>query len=350
MADLGCVAIVREKNIRAWKQLWGLALIEGSNADWVDLILPHQLQQRLQRHFAKYKAGAQSTHPLAIPSSQLIYAPAVGRHERQPPVHHNRLTPPILGMIMPNMGITKKPAAAKTRRVSATQRAAVKKTPVARDAVAAYRVPGIDARTRTPVASFTASAMADALFTTTQQRVLARLFGLPDRSFFANELIGLTGSGSGAVQRELARLEASGLVTANWIGNQKHYQANKDCPIFGEILGIVQKTVGVVGPLQVALQPLAAQIRAAFVYGSIAKNEDTASSDIDVMVISDSLGYADVFSAVEAATAQLGRPINPTLLTVAEVNKRVKAGAAFMTRVLAQPKIWLIGGERDLGV
>ncbi len=331
MADLGCVAIVREKNIRAWKRLWKLVLIEGSNADWVDLyaqiVSQNGSQPRLKTCRGRLCAGATGL---------------------QPSVYHDRLTIPILGTIMPNMGIVKKPLPAKPRRnkVSATS----KKAPVAREASAAYRVLPVDAQIDSPNASFTASAMADALFTTTQQRVLARLFGLPDRSFFANELIGLTGSGSGAVQRELARLEASGLVTANWIGNQKHYQANKDCPIFSEIWGVVQKTVGVVGPLQVALQPLAAQIRAAFVYGSIAKNEDTASSDIDVMVISDSLGYADVFSAVETATAQLGRPINPTLLTVAEVSKRVKAGTAFMTRVLAQPKIWLIGGERDLGV
>jgi hypothetical protein len=79
------------------------------------------------------------------------------------------------------------------------------------------------------------TSLADALFTATQQRILGLLFGQPERSFYANELIALTGSGSGAVQRELARLAASGLVVARLIGRQKHYQANPDSPIFADL-------------------------------------------------------------------------------------------------------------------
>ncbi len=89
-----------------------------------------------------------------------------------------------------------------------------------------------------------APSLADALFTRTQQRVLALLFGQPERSFYANELIGLAGMGSGAVQRELTALAGSGLVTVRSVGNQKHYQANADAPIFEELRGIVQKTFG----------------------------------------------------------------------------------------------------------
>lgn len=247
---------------------------------------------------------------------------------------------------MPNMGTAKKPALAKGGRVKSTGGAAKKtaRAPlVAREAGAPYRV---SAQRALP----TANGLAEALFTTTQQRVLGLLFGLPDRSFFANELITLTGSGSGAVQRELARLESSGLVTARWIGNQKHYQANKASPIFVELWGVVQKTVGVAAPLQEALRPLATQIRAAFVYGSVAKKQDSAASDIDVMVISDSLSYADLFAALEPVTARLGRPVNPTVLSERELAKRSKDGSAFVRRVMAQPKIWLIGGESDIGV
>ena len=150
---------------------------------------------------------------------------------------------------MPYMGIVKKAASGKPRSSPAGTKprakapragvgAKTREPPVAREGSAPYRVAGQPS----PLAP---SRLADALFTTTQQRVLGLLFGDPDRSFFANELITLTGSGSGAVQRELARLESSGLVTAKWLGNQKHYQANKDSPIYNGLWNIVQNTVGV---------------------------------------------------------------------------------------------------------
>jgi len=194
------------------------------------------------------------------------------------------------------------------------------------------------------------ASLADALFSGTQQRVLAWLFGQPGRSFYATELIGLAGAGSGAVQRELARLAQSGLVTARAVGNQKHYQANPEAPIYAELCGIVQKTVGLAEPLREALAPLAARIQAAFVYGSVAKREDTASSDIDLMVVSDDLAYSDLYAALEAVSSRLGRSVNPTLYTPQELAKRVKKKEAFATRVLAQPKLWLIGGEDALGL
>lgn len=194
----------------------------------------------------------------------------------------------------------------------------------------------------------TAASLADALFTGTQQRVLALLFGQPARSFYANELIGLAGMGSGAVQRELTTLAGSGLVTVRSIGNQKHYQANADAPIFHELKGIVQKTFGLAEPLRQALRPLAKKVVAAFVYGSVAKNSDTAASDIDLMVISDELSYPDLYGVLEAVSAAIGRTVNPTILTRKELARRVKAKEAFTTRVLAQPKIWIVGDDRAL--
>lgn len=190
--------------------------------------------------------------------------------------------------------------------------------------------------------------LSDALFSTTQQRVLGLLFGQPDRSFYATELIGLAGVGSGGVQRELARLAQSGLVTVRPVGNQKHYQANPEAPIYAELCGIVRKTFGMANPLRLALTPLAGQIKCAFVFGSVAKKQDTASSDIDLMVISDSLGYADIFAALELASAQLGRTVNPTIFSGQELTRRIAQGDAFVTRVVTQPKLWLIGGDDDL--
>jgi len=190
--------------------------------------------------------------------------------------------------------------------------------------------------------------VADALFAKVQQRVLGVLFGNPGRSFYANEVIGLARSGTGAVQRELARLEAAGLVTANRIGKQKHYQANPASPVFQELRALVLKTSGLADVLREALAPVSSRIRAAFVYGSIAKGEDTAASDIDLMVISEGLTYADLFGALEETSAQLGRKVAPTIYSPKELAKRVRQDNSFVTRVLGQPKLWLIGGESDL--
>lgn len=192
------------------------------------------------------------------------------------------------------------------------------------------------------------TGLADALFPSTRQRVLACLFGQPGRSFYANELMQLTSGGSGAVQRELARLAQSGLATVRRIGNQKHYQANPESPIFSELRGIVEKTLGLAEPLRQALAPMEDRIFAAFVFGSVAKREDGADSDIDLMLISDALTYSEVFSALAEMEDQLGRPVNPTLHSRKELSQRAREGHAFTKRTLSQPKIWLIGKESDL--
>src|SRR5450631_1805036 len=173
------------------------------------------------------------------------------------------------------------------------------------------------------------SGVADALFTKVQQRVLAVLFGNHARSFYANELIALACSGSGAVQRELAQLEAAELVTVRRVGNQKHYQANASAPIFEELRGLVLKTSGLVDGLRAALAPSAAQIESALAFVSVRKGNDIAKNDIDLMVISDKLAYADLFAALEPATNQLKRTVNPTLYSRKEVDKRILDGNAF---------------------
>jgi predicted nucleotidyltransferase len=192
------------------------------------------------------------------------------------------------------------------------------------------------------------NGLADALFPKVRQRVLAVLFGNPGRSFYANEVIALAHSGSGAVQRELSGLSAAGLLNVSRLGNQKHYQANAQAPVFAELRGLVLKTSGLADLLRAALLPLASQIQTAFVFGSVAKQQDTAQSDIDVMVVSASLGYADLFGALDGATQTLRRTVNPTLLTPTELVKRRAQDSAFVTRVLEQPKIWLVGDEKAL--
>jgi predicted nucleotidyltransferase len=196
----------------------------------------------------------------------------------------------------------------------------------------------------------TATSLADALFPRVRQRVLAVFFSTPDRSFYANEVIALAQSGTGAVQRELAGLSEAGLLTVRKQGNQKHYQANADAPVFAELRGLVLKTMGVADVLRAALAPLAGQIEQAFVYGSVARQQDTAHSDVDLMVVSASLGYGELFGALEAATQTLGRTVNPTLYTPEEIARRTLQDNAFVTRVLQQPTVWLIGKQEELHV
>ena len=197
-------------------------------------------------------------------------------------------------------------------------------------------------------ARYAAASLSGALFTATQQRVLACLFGESGRSYAVNELIQATGAGSGAVQRELARLAGSGLLTVEHVGNQKRYRANPDAPIHDELVSIVRKTFGLAEPLREALAPLSDRIHAAFLYGSIAKGSDTARSDIDLMVIADDLAYAEIMLALHPVAERLGRPINPTVYARDELRSRLDAGNSFVGRVLQQPRQWLIGGEDDL--
>ena len=191
-------------------------------------------------------------------------------------------------------------------------------------------------------------SVADALFSGLQQRLLAVLFGQPDRSFYGNELLRLTGTGRGALQRELEKLVSADLVTVTPIGNQKHYQANAAAPIFAELRGIVMKTLGLADVLRTALNAVADRIALAFVYGSVAKGTDTATSDIDLMVVTETLGYADLFERLAEAEQVLGRKVNPTLYTPAALAEKVRTENSFVLRVLSQPKIFLIGGEHEL--
>jgi predicted nucleotidyltransferase len=189
---------------------------------------------------------------------------------------------------------------------------------------------------------------AEALFTKTQQRVLAVLFGQPHRSFYANEIIELAQSGSGAVQRELARLQASRLVTVQKIGNQKHYQANPDAPIYEELRGIVMKTFGVADVLRNALIPLWPLIEVAFIYGSLAKGTEHAGSDVDLMVVGSLPSNVQLLELLLPTHALLGRVVNPTLYTAAEFSQRVQVGKSFIIRVLEQPKVFVKGNEHDI--
>lgn len=163
------------------------------------------------------------------------------------------------------------------------------------------------------------------------------------RLFFATEIINLVSAGSGAVQRELSRLEQSGLVTTTRVANQKHYQANRASPVFEELSAIVMKTSGISDPLRQALAPLENRITLALVYGSVARGSETASSDIDLLVVSDNVKLEQLFKAIDPVEKKLARRINPTLYTTEEFRRRRRARHGFLMRVLEGRHILLIG-------
>lgn len=191
-------------------------------------------------------------------------------------------------------------------------------------------------------------SISNVLFSGIQQKVLRLLFGQPDRSFYANELAMLGMTGRGALQRELQRMTSSGLISVTVMGRQKHYQANKNSPIYPELRGIVRKTFGLSDILRQALLECADKIIFAFIYGSVAKGTDTASSDVDVMVIADGLSYSHLFEALTKAEEILGRKVNPTIYSAEDFTKKLQNDNYFVTRVLNQPKIALLGDENAI--
>ena len=191
-------------------------------------------------------------------------------------------------------------------------------------------------------------SLSSALFSSVQKRLLALFFGQPDRSFYTQEIVRTVQSGTGAVERELLRLEGSGLVCVQRVGNQKHYRANRDSPVFNELHSLVQKTIGLREPLRESLEPYADKIKSAFVYGSVAKQADTARSDIDLMVIGHDLTYSDIYAGVQAAENTLSRPVNPTVLEMEDWRRKRTQKNSFVEKIRNQPKIFIFGSEAEL--
>ena len=190
-------------------------------------------------------------------------------------------------------------------------------------------------------------SVATALFGSVRTRVLGVLFGQPQRACHLRAITRAVDAGHGAVQRELRRLVACGLVTRARRGNQVIYQANENAPVFRELHGLITKTVGLAGMLRGALATLADRIEVAFVFGSAAEGTLQPASDIDLMVIGEA-GLRELSPVLSEAQEQLGREINPVTIGPAELRERAIAQDAFIMSVLQGDKIFLIGGESDL--
>ena len=189
-------------------------------------------------------------------------------------------------------------------------------------------------------------SLAHAVFTDRQVRLFRWLFGQPERSFFLNELLRLSGLGSASVQQELKRLSLAGVLESKRIGNLRVFQANPASPLYPELVSLTRKTCGVGAVLSRSLEPLRPKLVRALVYGSVAKQEDTSSSDVDLMLVGVGLTLGEVLQHLQPAEEALGRKINPTCYTVEEFEQRRADEDSFVSRVLAQPIIDLLEGEQ----
>jgi len=188
-------------------------------------------------------------------------------------------------------------------------------------------------------------SLANALFTDRRSRLFRWLFGLPDRSFHLNELLRLTQLGSASLQQELKQLTAAGIVRAERVGNLKMFQANPHSPVFNELVSLTRKTVGLQTLLTHALLPLKGKLLQAWIYGSVAQQTDTATSDIDIMLVGNGLLLSEVLQCVQVLESELGRKINPTCYTSQEFALRQADPGSFVSKVLQKPVLDLLEHE-----
>ena len=195
--------------------------------------------------------------------------------------------------------------------------------------------------------STTSNALADVLFGQIRGGVLALLYGRADKSFYVRQIARQVSASVGAVQRELEKLAKVGLIVRTSVGNQVFYQVNRHNPVFSEMRALVGKTVGVFNTLHSALEQLSERIAVAFVYGSVARQEETAESDIDVIIIG-KVKLDEVLSRLSDVEAALGRAVNPTVYSVQEFNGKLQDGNHFLNAVLNGKKVFLLGNEDEL--
>lgn len=189
-------------------------------------------------------------------------------------------------------------------------------------------------------------SLSAALFPERKSRVFKWLFGMPSRSFHLNELLRLTQLGSASLQQELKSLTEAGVVSAERVGNLRRFRANPQSPVFAELVSLTRKTVGLQWPLAEALAPIRAQLKGAWVYGSVALHSDGAGSDVDVMLVGEHLLLSEVLKCLTPIEAELGRKINPTCYSVQEFEARRNDPSSFVSKVFQKPVLDLLDEPR----
>jgi predicted nucleotidyltransferase len=191
------------------------------------------------------------------------------------------------------------------------------------------------------------STLSSVLFTEYRSRVLGLLLLHPERSYYLREIARLTATVPGTLKREMDKLLEVDLLTVKKVGNQNHYQANRECPIYEDLSNVLRKTSGLSDVLIAALLPLSEKIQSAFIFGSVASGKVNAKSDIDLMLIGE-VTYAEVVLLLHPLQEQLGREINPKIYADKEWSKLVKDNGAFVHDVLRKQKLFIIGNEQQL--
>jgi len=187
----------------------------------------------------------------------------------------------------------------------------------------------------------------DAIFPRIRQAILAATLLHPDRWWYLSDLARHLGVRPSSLQRELAALVDAGVLRQRRDGNRTYFQPHPDCPFLAELQGLMLKTVGLVDVLREVLEPLTNRIDWAFVYGSIARSEELASSDVDLMIIG-RVGLADIAPALRQAERRLNRPVNPTVYSREECATRLAAGHTFLRAVLDGAKLFILGDPHEL--
>ena len=198
------------------------------------------------------------------------------------------------------------------------------------------------------IMSTTVGSLGDLVFGQTRGRVLSLLFGRPDQWFFIREISRQVGTSVGTVQRELKTLSQFGLIARSVSGRQVYYRANRAHPVFAELHSLIAKTVGVFQLLGSALAPLGRRVSSAFVYGSMARRDENAKSDVDLMIVGD-VTLDEVLALLAPVEEAIGREINPTVYTADEFKSKLQAGNRFLQSVLRGDRAMLVGDEDELG-
>jgi predicted nucleotidyltransferase len=189
--------------------------------------------------------------------------------------------------------------------------------------------------------------ISQTLFGKTRRAVLSLLYSHVDEAFYLRQIVRVAGVGLGAVQRELKLLSDAEIIQRIVRGRQVYYQANPQCPVFGELKALVIKTVGIAAIVQAALAPLADRIRIAGIYGSIARSEEHRGSDVDLLVVG-KVTFAEIVSALDQAQKTINREINPTVYPVDEFQSKLSAGHHFLSTIVEKPMFFLFGDKREL--
>ena len=186
--------------------------------------------------------------------------------------------------------------------------------------------------------------LMDLLFGSYRQRILGTLLLHPEQTYHVRELARMTNTTAGTLHKELSRLAESGLLLREKQGNQIRYQANRQCPIYSELASVFRKTTGLADVITAAIQPLAANIELALIFGSVARGEETAASDIDLLVVGN-VGFAELVKALYPAQKALAREINPVVLSQAEYQQRIASNDSLIQQIQSQPTITLLGSS-----